>query len=65
MKAKLLYFYYSDGSGCNPVRIYFEKDFEQAQMDFEIMCEFASDCRTWKLQDVEIFGENNQKITHE
>ena len=56
MKAKILFCYYSDGSGYQVVRVYMEKDFEQAAKDYEMMCEFASDCRTWKLEDVDVFG---------
>ena len=57
MKAKVLFCYYTDGSGgYQGVRIYLEKDFEQANKDYEMMCEFSSDCRTWKLEDIDIFG---------
>lgn len=56
MKAKVLFCYYSDRSACQVVRVYLEKDFEQAIKDYEMMCEFASDCRTWKLEDVDVFG---------
>ena len=54
MKAKVLFCYYSDGSGFKPVRVYLEKDFIQANKDYEMMCEFASDSRTWKLEDVDL-----------
>ena len=56
MKTKVLFCYYSDGSGYQIVRVYLEKDFGQAIKDYEMMCEFASDCRTWKLEDVDVFG---------
>jgi hypothetical protein len=56
MKSKVLFCYYSDRSGYQAVKVYLEKDFEQATKDYEMMCEFASDCRTWKLEDVDVFG---------
>lgn len=62
MKAKVLFYYYSDGSGFQPVRVYLEKDFIQANKDYEMMCEFASDSRTWKLEDVDLFDSS---IKHE
>jgi hypothetical protein len=57
MKAKVLHCCYGDRSGYEIVRVYFEKDLEQATKDYKMMCEFASDCRTWKLEDVEVFGD--------
>jgi hypothetical protein len=59
MKAKILFCYYSDGSGYQMVRVYFEKDFEQAKKDYEMMCKYASDFRIWKLEDVEVFVSFN------
>lgn len=56
MEAKVLFCYYSDGSGYQVVRVYMEKDFEQAKKDYDLMVFYASDCRTWKLEDVEVFG---------
>lgn len=56
MKVKVLFCFYTDGNGCEVVRVYLEKDFEQATKDYDMMCEFASDYRTWKLQDVDVFS---------
>lgn len=56
MKAKVLSYYYSDGSGHKAIRAYLEKDFIQAEKDFLMMSEFASDSRNWKLEDVDLFG---------
>jgi hypothetical protein len=56
MKAKVLFCHYTDGSGYNVVRVYLEKDFDQAEKDYEMMFEYASDCRSWNLEDVDLFG---------
>ena len=58
MKAKVLLSYYSDRSDFTAVRVYQEKHFEQAIKDFELVCEYASDSRTWKLEDIEMYGEH-------
>jgi hypothetical protein len=62
MKAKILYCYYTGESGGKLVRCYLEKDYGQAKKDHELMVEFASDCRTWKLEEVEIFGFNSPDL---
>ncbi len=56
MKAKVLLFNYDDKSGFEVVRVYLEKDFEQAQKDLDLMSGHASDCKVWSLQDVEVFN---------
>jgi hypothetical protein len=55
MKVKVLVSYYPLESGFTLVRTYLEKDFEQADKDYKMMCEYASDSRSWKLEDVELF----------
>ena len=55
MKAKILIFYYPGESGFKIARSYLEKDFDEAQKDFEMMQEYASDSKTWKLVETEVF----------
>lgn len=47
MKAKVLYCSYSEGTIYQVVRVYLEKDFSQAERDFDMLCRHASDCKTW------------------
>lgn len=56
MKVKILCFCYSDSSGYKNVRVYLEKDFDQAEKDLTLMNEHASDCKKWKLDEIEVFG---------
>ena len=56
MKAKILFYKYSDGSGMNPVKIYMKSDSDQANEDLEMMQEYASDCRNWELKEIPIHG---------
>lgn len=60
MKAKVLYCYYSDGSGYQIVRVYLEDHFEQSVKDHELLIKFSND-RNWKLEDVEIYGIRDVK----
>ena len=57
MKAKILRFFYTDGSGHKTVRIYLEKDWIQAEKDLNLLHDHASDDKTWALDDVEIYNE--------
>ena len=50
-KVKVLSYVYDDGTGYKAVRVYPERYFEQAQKDYEMMLEYASDCRKWSLSD--------------
>lgn len=54
-KAKVLHWMYDDKSNYGIVRIYLEKDFAQAESDFEIMKEHASDSKNWFLTDEIIY----------
>lgn len=56
MKAKVLFCYYTEGSDFTIVRVYLEKDFEQANNDLEMMIKYASDCRNWDIQEIEVFN---------
>ena len=56
MKAKVLFGQYDDNSGTMIVRVYLEKDFEQAKRDLQLLQEHASDCKIWALKEVEVFG---------
>lgn len=56
MKAKALSCRYTDGSEYETVRVYLETDFDQAGRDYLMMCKYASDCRTWKLENIEVFN---------
>lgn len=55
-KAKVLRFFYTDGSGHKVVRIYLEHDCIQAQKDLNLLHDHASDAKTWVLDDVEIYN---------
>lgn len=54
MKSKVLSCSYDDGSNYQVVRVYLEKDFVEAIKDYEMMCQYASDCRKWRLEDVDV-----------
>jgi len=56
MKAKVLIGYYPGESGFRIARVYLEKDFDQADKDLEMMQEHASDTKTWKLEETELFN---------
>lgn len=56
VEGKVLSCYYTDKSGYNVVRVYLKPYFEQAQKDYEMMQGYASDCRTWKLENIDVFG---------
>lgn len=53
--AKVLISQYSDKSGSKIVRVYLNKDFEQAQRDLNLLQEHASSDKEWQIQDVEIY----------
>ena len=55
MDAQVLIGYYPNESGFKIARVYLEKDFEKAEKDFEMMQEYASDSKTWKLVETEVF----------
>jgi hypothetical protein len=60
MKAKVLHYSYSDGSGEKPVRVYLESEYEKAESDLLLMNEFSSDCKDWELTEVELIGTIKQ-----
>ena len=60
MKAKVLISYYSDGSGHSVHRIYFEKDYAQADKDLALVS--IDECQKWELSECELF--NDKKVLY-
>jgi DNA-directed RNA polymerase alpha subunit len=55
MKAKVLFFQYSDGTGSGVERIYFDANFEQAEKDLKLLQSHSD--KKWLLVDTDIYGE--------
>jgi hypothetical protein len=54
-KAKVLVYRYDDCSETGIARTYYGESFELAESDLKMMQQHASDCKTWSLQETEIF----------
>lgn len=53
---KVLYYKYFDNSGMKPIRVYFTKDYEQAEKDLNLLKEYASSDKGWYLEEIEVYN---------
>jgi len=53
---RVLFFEYHDKSGFKIIRIYMQDDFNQAIADRDMLAEFGSDDKNYRVEEVEIYS---------
>lgn len=61
MKAKILWRVYANESVTQWVKVFLEPDFEYADDMLDTLLEYASDTCSWHLEEVDLFGNWENK----